>query len=80
MPSSLEDVLLTERPGGKCLFGLANLLKTAGDFGCTSFGAFCRGVSEVLGMRQAAPDGVATLKVRKGAFEALNRGSGALEK
>ena len=26
------------------------------------------------------PDGVATLKVRKGAFDALNKGSGALGK
>ena len=26
------------------------------------------------------PDGVATLKVRKGAFDALNKGPGALEK
>ena len=29
---------------------------------------------------QSAPDGVATLKVRKGAFDALNKGSGALGK
>ena len=29
---------------------------------------------------RGAPDGVATLKVRKGAFDALNKGSGALAK
>ena len=32
------------------------------------------------GAWRGAPDGVATLKVRKGAFDALNKGSGALEK
>ena len=32
------------------------------------------------GAGRGAPDGVATLKVRKGAFDALNKGSGALDK
>ena len=32
------------------------------------------------GARRGAPDGVATLKVRKGAFDALKKGSGALGK
>ena len=32
------------------------------------------------GASQGAPDGVATLKIRKGAFDALNKGSGALGK
>ena len=32
------------------------------------------------GASRGAPDRVATLKVRKGAFDALNKGSGALGK
>ena len=34
----------------------------------------------LFGPSRGAPDGVATLNVRKGAFDALNKGSGALGK
>ena len=52
-------------------------------------GHFCflcqsRGLHETLvissGAWRGAPDGVATLEVRKGAFDAFNKGSGALGK
>ena len=39
-----------------------------------------RSCLESSGAWRGAPDGVATLKVRKGAFDALNKGSGALGK
>ena len=47
-------------------------------------GEFTRGVVEIgvfsIGASRGALDGVATLKVRKGTFNALNQGSGALGK
>ena len=42
--------------------------------------AVARSPAESCGASRGAPDGVATLKVREGAFAVLNKGSGALEK
>ena len=48
-------------------------------------GEICGGVlvenfSDDFPSKRGAPDGVATLKVRQGAFDASNKGSGPLEK
>ena len=44
------------------------------------FASHCLAISVSSGAWRGAPDGIATLEVRKGPFDALNKGPGALGK